>query len=68
MTTETIVVKGMTCDGCVKSVTNALQRVPGVEAAEVDLAGERATVQFDDSKTNAAALREAVEDAGYDTN
>lgn len=66
MTTETITVKGMTCGGCVNSVTKALKGVAGVQEANVDLEGAKATVTFDESKTNVAALKEAVEDAGYD--
>ncbi len=56
----------MTCDGCVNSVTKALKGVAGVQEANVDLAGAKATVTFDASKTNVAALKEAVEEAGYD--
>ncbi|MCL6517883.1 copper ion binding protein [Alicyclobacillus sp.] len=67
MTTTTITVKGMTCSGCVNSVTKALQRVAGVQEAKVDLAGQKATVTFDESKTSVAQLKEAIEDAGYDT-
>ena len=66
MTTETITVKGMTCDGCVNSVTKALKNVEGVQDAKVDLQGQSATVTFDDGKTSVSALKEAVEDAGYD--
>lgn len=66
MTTTTISIKGMTCEGCVNSVTKALQRVTGVKDASVDLDKGQATVTFDESKTNADALKEAVEDAGYD--
>ena len=68
MTVETITVKGMTCGGCVNSVTKALKNVSGVQEADVDLAGAKATVTFDESKTNVSALKEAIEDAGYDTN
>lgn len=68
MTTETITVKGMTCGGCVNSVTKALKGVAGVQEANVDLAGATATVTFDDTQTSVAALKEAVEDAGYDIN
>lgn len=67
MTTATITVKGMTCGGCVNSVTKALKGVAGLLEANVDLAGEKATVTFDDTKTNIEALKEAVGDAGYDT-
>jgi len=66
MTTETITVKGMTCGGCVNSVTKALKGVAGVQEATVDLAEATATVTFDDTQTSVTALKEAVEDAGYD--
>ncbi len=59
MTTATITVKGMSCGGCVNSVTKALKNVDGVQ-------GAKATVTFDDAKTTVLALKEAVEDAGYD--
>lgn len=37
-------VGGMTCDDCVVHVTQALESVPGVEAANVDLASRSAVV------------------------
>ncbi|WP_026975099.1 heavy-metal-associated domain-containing protein [Alicyclobacillus contaminans] len=67
MTTTTIVVKGMTCGGCVNAVTKALQNVDGVQEAKVDLEGQTATVTFDEAKTSVEALKAAVEEAGYDT-
>jgi copper chaperone len=66
MATATITVKGMTCGGCVNSVTKALKGVNGVQEANVDLAGQKATVIFDETKTNVKALKQAIEDAGYD--
>jgi copper chaperone len=66
MATATITVKGMTCGGCAGSVTKALKGVDGVQDAKVDLQGAKATITFDESKTTVAALKEAVEDAGYD--
>ena len=67
MATATITVKGMTCGGCVNSVTKALKGVNGVQEANVDLEGQKATVTFDEAKTSVDALKEAVEDAGYNT-
>lgn len=66
METVTMTVKGMTCDGCVRSVTKALSAINGVQEAKVDLQAQKASVTFDSAKTNLAALKEAVEDAGYD--
>ena len=67
MTTQTITlnIEGMTCDGCVKSVTNALNQVAGVQSADISLENN-ATISFDDSQTNENQLKEAIEDAGFD--
>ena len=47
MTTIHLDVQGMSCGGCVKSVTAALTRVPGVNTVDVDLQAGRATVTGD---------------------
>ena len=56
---------GMSCDHCVRTVTEALNRVDGVKRAEVDLASARAMVDYDADKTDARALANAVMDEGY---
>ena len=66
METLTLKVSGMTCGGCVKSVTNVLRALPGVDKAEVDLDKGAATVTFDAAKLNRANMVDAVESAGYD--
>lgn len=58
---------GMSCGHCKMSVTKALQAVNGVESVEVDLGAALAKVAFDATKTDVAALRAAVEEAGYST-
>ena len=65
MKETTIKVEGMTCGGCVNSVTKAIQRVEGVENAQVSLENKEAKVRFDESKTNLQAIAESVEKAGY---
>ena len=60
-----IPIEGMTCASCVRRVENALAKVPGVLSASVNLATERATVQFLSGRAAVADLRRAVEDAGY---
>lgn len=67
MTTQTTLnINGMTCGGCVNSVTNALKQIDGVNNVQVSLADKNAVIDFDDSKTNVDSLKQAVEDAGYD--
>ena len=62
----TLNINGMTCGGCVKSVTNALNQVTGVQQADVSLEQNNAVINFDDSQTNETALKQAIEDAGFE--
>ena len=39
MATTTLNIQGMTCNGCVNSVTRVLTGITGVSRADVDLAG-----------------------------
>jgi len=66
METATLIIKGMTCTGCVNSVTRILKAAPGVTEARVTLEPPKATVQYDAAVTTPAKLRTAVEDAGYE--
>ena len=66
MQTVTLNIDGMTCGGCVKSVTRLLEGVEGVEKEEVSLENKNAVITFDESKTDTDALIDAVEDGGYD--
>jgi copper chaperone CopZ len=61
----TLRVEGMTCNGCVRHVREALRGVPGVAAVEVDLAAGEARVQRDPATASDAHLVAAVEAAGY---
>ncbi len=56
----------MTCNGCVKHVDEALRRVPGVTAVQVDLAGGLAKVSHDPEQSPIATLATAVASAGYE--
>jgi Cu+-exporting ATPase len=58
-------IEGMTCASCVRRVEKGLEKVPGVTAANVNLATERATVAYDPAVADLATLRTAVERAGY---
>jgi len=61
----TLAVRGMTCASCVRRVERAIEKVPGVDRAEVNLVTERATVSVDAS-VPVALLTAAVHDAGYE--
>jgi len=59
-------VQGMSCQGCVGSVTRVLRATAGVSDARVSLTPGKAEVTYDPARTDPSALRKAVEDAGYD--
>ena len=58
-------IEGMTCASCVGRVERALQKVPGVAEATVNLATERAMARVEPG-TSPAALAAAVAKAGYE--
>jgi copper chaperone len=58
-------IEGMTCQGCVRSVTKKLASVAGVEQARVNLENAKATVDYDDAIADPARLVAAVEQIGF---
>lgn len=62
--TITYTVPGMTCSHCKASVTQEVEAVEGVEEVEVDLDTKLVTVRG--SGLEDAALRAAIEEAGYE--
>jgi len=65
MSTATYTVVGMTCGHCVSAVTDEVSQVPGVTTVDVDLTSGGLTVSSD-SPVDDAAVRAAVEEAGYE--
>jgi Cu+-exporting ATPase len=58
-------VRGMTCASCVARVEQALKSVPGVVSVNVNLASEKATVDYAEGVAF-ADLQRSVKDAGYE--
>ncbi len=58
-------IQGMSCASCVQRIERALLETPGVVAASVNFAVQRATVSYLASVARLADLRKAIEDAGY---
>lgn len=56
-------VEGMSCGHCKSSVEKALQAIPGVTSATVDLEKKEAVITGNADK---AALVKAIEDIGFD--
>ncbi|GAA0304012.1 copper chaperone [Gracilibacillus halotolerans] len=63
---KTLDVQGMSCGHCKASVEGALNKLDGVEEAEANVATGKVNVTFDEAKVNEQALKEAIEEQGYD--
>lgn len=59
-------VEGMSCNHCVNSIKNAVGALEGVNQVDVDLVGKKVTVNVNAGKISAQAIREAIEDQGYE--
>ena len=66
METALIKVEGMSCGGCVKSVTNVLAALPGVARAEVSLEDKSARVEFESGRVTREDMKRAIVDAGFE--
>jgi P-type Cu+ transporter len=58
-------ISGMTCASCVRNVERALKKTTGVSEAAVNLATEKASVDFDAAQTDVNRLIASVSSAGY---
>ena len=59
-----LIVDGMACQHCVAAVTKATQEAAPGAAVDVDLETKRVSVQGEN--LDSAAIKEAIEDQGYD--
>jgi copper chaperone len=64
MTTSTYAVTGMTCEHCVRAVTEEVRRIEGVADVTVDLPTGALTITSSEPIGD-AAVADAVEEAGY---
>ena len=56
----------MTCATCAQSIEKALSRKQGVNSAEVNLATEKAIVEYKTKEINISDLNETIKDLGYE--
>lgn len=61
--TREFAIEGMSCEGCVHTVTTAVKAIPGVTSVEVSLKDKKATVVAD--RVSSQTIEDAVAKAGY---
>ena len=59
-------VEGMSCEHCVKAITEAVGALAGVEDVAVDLDAKTATVNYDPGKSSLDKIKFEIEDQGYE--
>ncbi|MBD8015384.1 heavy metal translocating P-type ATPase [Planococcus wigleyi] len=60
-----VAITGMTCAACANRVEKGLQKLPGVSAASVNFATEKASVVYDDEQASMTDMQKKVEQLGY---
>jgi copper chaperone len=65
MREQILTISGMTCGGCVNSVTRVLQALPGVQKVEVTLVPGQAKLVIDETQVDLPILKKAVTEAGF---
>lgn len=65
MTVLDITAADISCEHCKATIEHDLGDTPGVRAVVVDVAARAVHVDYDDSETNAAALRSRLAEIGY---
>ncbi len=56
-------VTGMTCASCVATIEKGLSKLTGVTQVNVNLASEKASIEYDSSKVDTKALMETIKDS-----
>lgn len=60
---KTFTIQGMSCGGCVNSLTRVLKSVPGIEPIKIEVGKARLRL---DERATSQAVRDAVERAGFE--
>lgn len=63
---KTFIVEGMSCSHCEKSVKQSVGALNGVENVTVNLNLKKVTVEYDSELVGPEAIKDAIEDQGYD--
>ncbi len=65
MNKETIKISGMTCAACAQRVEKAIAKLDGIAKISVNLATEKATIEYDSQVIRLSAIKQCIEKTGY---
>lgn len=58
-------IEGMTCQSCAKAVEKAVKKIDGIKTINVNIATDKATIEYDSSKVKPYQVKVAIEKVGY---
>lgn len=58
-------IDGMTCAACAKAVERVVKKLDGVESISVNIATDKANIDYNPSKVKLSQIKAAIEKAGY---
>ena len=58
-------VTGMTCASCADTIEKGLSKLPGVSEVNVNVASEKASIEYDPSQVDTKALMDTISNVGY---
>jgi len=58
-------ITGMTCASCATTIEKGLSKLPGVSRVNVNLASEKASIEYEPSKVDTKTLMDTISDVGY---
>jgi copper chaperone len=61
---KTFIIDGMSCGGCVNSLTRVLETVPGIEPLKIEVG--KASLRLDSDAVTSDTVKAAVERAGFE--
>lgn len=65
MVNKSFKIEGMTCASCARAVERVTSKLEGVSSVNVNLATEKLTLEYDESKVTIETIQNAVGKAGY---
>ena len=67
MSSQTIQVRGMSCDHCSQTIHRALKVMPGISKVSVNLEKGEVVIDFDDTQTNTQTISAKIVKIGFET-
>jgi copper chaperone len=62
-TDKTFTISGMSCGGCVNSLTRVLKTIPGIEPLKIEVG--KAHLRLDADRVSSQVVKDAVAKAGF---